>query len=214
MLGLVLLLSFVTAAYAGGSDLVTVKDFPDFAVAGKTLDLTFTVWAPSLEPLTGLHPLVRATYAKGRAVRAIAKASATGEYSAALILPEPGDWVITFDTEYESAATLPPLKVIAPGTPAPTPFSPAARGLRLFIAKGCNACHLRNELGQVYAPDLTGKQFAPAYLKKFLADPSIIPVPKEVCSKDRSLCGSPYAMPNLNLKDAEIEALIAFINLE
>ena len=108
----------------GGWDLVTVKDFPDFVVAGKTLELTFTVWVPSLAPLNGLHPVVRATDPKGSAVRAIAKAgTATGEYTAALVLPEPGEWVIAVDTEYESAATLSPLKVIAPGTAAPNPLA-------------------------------------------------------------------------------------------
>jgi mono/diheme cytochrome c family protein len=210
--GCVALLSLVTVAYAGGGDLVTVKDFPDFAVAGKTLELTFTVWVPSLEPLTGLHPVVHATDAKGRAVRAIAKASTvTGEYTTALILPEPGEWVLALDTEYESAATLPPLKVIAPGTPAPDPFSLTTRGLRLFTAKGCYGCHFHEEVngGRAYGPDLTGKRFAPEYLKNFLVDPSITPVPEMVCS--RSVCGSPYPMPNLNLKDAEIEALVAFI---
>jgi cytochrome c len=208
------LLSLVNVAYAGGWDLVTVKDFPDSAVAGKTLELTFTVWLPSLEPLTGLHPVVRATDAKGRAVRAIAKASAaTGEYTAALILPEPGEWVLAFDTEYESAATLPPLKVIAPGTPAPSPFSLTTRGFRLFTLKGCNGCHLHPEVkeGRLYGPDLTGKRFATEYLRRFLADPSITPAPEAVWSKDQSYSVSPYAMPNLSLKDAEIEALVAFI---
>src|SRR5215472_10543554 len=96
--GCVALPSLVAVADAGGWDLVTVKDFPDFAVAGKTLELTFTVWAPSLKPLTGLHPVVRATYANGPTVRATAKPSAlTGEYTAALILPEVGDWVIALD---------------------------------------------------------------------------------------------------------------------
>ena len=84
--------------------------------------------------------------------------------------------------------------------------------MRLFTAKGCSACHLREEVGRVYGPDLTGKRFAPEYLKKFLVDPSITSVPAGVCSTDRSYCGSPYAMPNTNLKDAEIEALAAFIN--
>jgi hypothetical protein len=37
-------------------------------------------------------------------------------------------------------------------------------------------------------------------------------VPKEVCNKDLSYCESPYAMPSLGLKPAEIEALVAFIN--
>ena len=101
--GCAALLSLVRVAYAGGRDLVTVKDFPDFAVAGKPLELTFTVWVPSLEPLTGLHPVVRAARANGGAVRTVAKVSGAtpGEYTATLLLPEPGDWVIAFDTEYE-----------------------------------------------------------------------------------------------------------------
>jgi hypothetical protein len=212
LVGCVASLSLVTAAYAGGRDLVTVKDFPDFAVAGKTLELTFTVWVPSLERLEGLHPVVRATDAKGRAVRVNASAAA-GEYTAALILPEPGEWVIAVDTEYESAATLPPLKVIAPGIPMPNPLSLTTRGLRLFTLKGCDGCHLHPEIreGRLYGPDLAGKRFATEYLRRFLEDPSIAPAPEEVCSKDRSYCGSPYAMPNLNLTNAEIEALVAFI---
>jgi hypothetical protein len=204
----------ITTAYAGGTDLVTVKDFPDFALAGKTLELTFTVWVSSPEPLYGLHPVVHATDSKGHAVRAEADAgAAAGTYTAAFILPEPGEWVIAFDTEYESAATLPPLKVIAPGTQAPDSFSLTTRGLRLFTSKGCNGCHIHPEVkeSRPYGPDLTGKRFAPDYLKRFLTEPSITPVPEEVCSKDRSFCGSPYAMPNLNLKNSEIEALVAFI---
>jgi len=213
------LLCLATVTHAGGWDIVTLEDFPDFAVAGQPLSLTFKVWAPSLEPLANLQPEINATLCpspcstRGLAAKASVKASAaTGEYTATLILPEPGDWVITIDTEYRGASTLPPLKVVGPGTPALTRVSPAARGERLFTAKGCNACHLREEVGRVYGPDLTGKRFAPEYLKKFLADPSITPVPEEVCSGDRSYCGSPYPMPNLSLKGAEIEALTAFIN--
>jgi hypothetical protein len=214
LLGFVALCSLVSVAYSGGWDLVTVKDFPDFGVAGKPLNLTFTVWVPSLEPLKGLHPVVRATATKGRTVKVIAKASArTGEYTASLILPETDDWVIAFDTEYESAATLPSLKVIAPGEPAPAALSLATRGSRLFTLKGCNGCHLHPEVkgSRLYGPDLTGSRFAVKYLRRFLADPSITPAPEEVCSNDRSYCGSPYAMPNLKLKDHEIEALVAFI---
>jgi hypothetical protein len=207
------MVSLCTVAQAGGWDLVTMKDFPDFAVAGETLQLTFTVWVPSLEPLAGLRPVVRATDAKGRTVRAMAKGSAaTGEYTVALILPAPGDWVIALDTEYEGAAML-PLKVIAPGTAAPTQRSLTARGLRLFTLKGCNGCHLHPDVkeGRPYGPDLTGKRFAAEYLTRFLADPAITPVPEEVCSEDRSFCGSPYPMPNLNLKHNEIDALVAFL---
>jgi hypothetical protein len=154
MLGFVVPLSLVTVAYAGGWDIVTLKDFPDFAGAGKPLNLTFTVWAPSLEPLANVQPSIRATFgtnAKGVVSKArVRAAGATGEYTATLILPEPGDWVITIDTEYPGASTLPPLKVISPGTAAPTRFSPADLGLRLFAVKGCNACHLHEGAGKIY----------------------------------------------------------------
>src|SRR5262249_35160613 len=151
------------------------------------------VWVPSLEPIAGLQPVVRATDAKGRAVRSEAKAtSATGEFTAKLILPEPGDWTIVFDTEYKKAATRPPRKVIATGTSAPNPVSLATRGLRLFTVKGCNGCYLHPDVknGRLYGPDLTGNRFAAGYLTRFLADPSITPTPTEVCSKNQSYCGS------------------------
>jgi hypothetical protein len=212
--GFAALFCLAGVAYADGWDLVTVKDFPDFAVAGKPLNLTFKIWVPSLEPLTGLHPAVRAIRTKAPVIKTIAKSSAApGEYTASLILPEPGDWVIAFDTEYENAATLPPLKVIAPGEPVPGAFSLATRGSRLFTAKGCNGCHLHPDVkdGHLYGPDLTSGQFDVEYLRRFLADPSITLAPAQVCSKDRSYCGSPYEMPDLNLRDVEIEALVAFI---
>ena len=37
LLGFVALFSLVSVAYSGGWDLVTVKDFPDFAATGKSL---------------------------------------------------------------------------------------------------------------------------------------------------------------------------------
>jgi hypothetical protein len=130
-----------------------------------------------------------------------------------LTFPEPGDWVVALDTEYKDAAVLPPIFVVAPESPAPDQLPVAIRGMRLFIAKGCNGCHLHPDVkaGRIYGPDLAGRRFDPKYLRRFLADPSITPVPKKVCAKDESLCGSPYPMPNLNLKAAEIDALVVFL---
>ena len=180
------ILVLASAVRAGGWDIVTVKDFSRLRRGRKAAGPEIHGMGAVAGAAYGLRPVVRATHAKGRAVRAIAKASAaTGEYTAALILPEPGDWVIAFDTEYESAATLPPLKVIAPGTPAPNPFSLATRGFRLFTLKGCNGCHLHPEVneGRLYGPDLAGKRFAMEYLTRFLADPSITPVPKRFVAR-------------------------------
>ena len=107
-LALTVLLCLVIVVYAGGWSLVTVKDFPDFAVAGKPLNLTFTAWVPSLDPLVNLRPEVRATNSEHREIKVKAKAGArAGEYRVTLTLPEPGDWVLTFDTEYRETATMP-----------------------------------------------------------------------------------------------------------
>jgi hypothetical protein len=205
------LLSLVIVASAGGGNLITVKSFPDFAVAGKPLNLTFRVFVPSQDPPGKLQPLVRASSANGAVARVEAKPGAVpGEYRATLSLTEPGDWSIVIDAQ--GTSKLPVLPVIAPGAPEPPPLPLETRGLRLFVSKGCNGCHYRGDEveGSGYGPDLTGRRFAPEYLRKFLADPSITPVPDVVCSRNR--CGSPYEMPNLHLNKAEIAALVAFIN--
>ena len=77
-------------------------------------------------------------------------------------------------------------------------------GRDLFIAKGCMLCHLHNEtngireFGTDMGPDLTNLTASPDYLRLWLKDP--------LAAK------STAKMPNLELSDAEIDALIAFIN--
>jgi len=196
------LLVAAVAAYAGGWATITLHDFPDYAVAGTPLKLTFTVRQHGVSPLTDLKPTVRATTTAGLIARGTAGVGGPrGEYSSSLTLPQPGDWTIIVDSGFlESTVTLPSLKVIATGAPTPAPFALQTRGLRLFSAKGCVGCHTHLEVNPRAGADakmnLTGKRFEHGYLKSFLADPSI-----------RSA-----EMPNLNLKPQEIEALAAFIN--
>jgi len=143
MLPLLALLAAVTAAYAGGWAIITLNDLPDYAVAGKPLNLTFAVRQHGVTLLSGLQPSVRARNATGLTVKtAVVRTGKPGEYSAALTLPQPGDWTIAIDSGFNSSATtLPILKVISPESPLPTPFSPNTRGARLFAAKGCVGCH-------------------------------------------------------------------------
>jgi mono/diheme cytochrome c family protein len=191
----------VTGLYAGGWAIVTLTEFPDHATAGKPLNLSFAVRQHGVTLLSGLHPAIRATNGTGAVVDSGAKATRTpGEYSAALTLPEPGEWKITIASGFmDNAITLPTLKVTADGSPAPVAFSPATRGLRLFTAKGCVGCHRHIEVNPERTGDpkfdLTSKRFSPAYLKKFLKDPSI----------------KTTNMPNLKLTDQEIDALAAFL---
>lgn len=78
-------------------------------------------------------------------------------------------------------------------------------GRRLFIAKGCITCHFNSKAAtsgyvtiDMGAPDLTEFSASPEVLRLRLKDPSSVKSDTE--------------MPNLDLSEAEIEALIAFIN--
>lgn len=79
----------------------------------------------------------------------------------------------------------------------------AERGADLFVAKGCVTCHQHNgikassRLSVNIGPNLTNFSATPDYLKIWLHDPATI--------KPQTL------MPNLNLSETEIEALIAFL---
>jgi len=79
-------------------------------------------------------------------------------------------------------------------------------GRQLFIAKGCVTCHTNTKIPR----DMTGSITLDmgSNLSKFSANAEIL----RLRLKDPSSVKSDTKMPNLNLSDAEIEALIAFIN--
>jgi cytochrome c2 len=82
------------------------------------------------------------------------------------------------------------------------PVSDATYGRALFVAKGCPACHIHASFsnsvpGPLIGPALTNYEAAPDFLRQWLQNPQAI---------------RPNAqMPNPNLSDHEIEALIAFL---
>ncbi|MCQ3938306.1 MAG: hypothetical protein DPW18_14840 [Chloroflexi bacterium] len=84
-------------------------------------------------------------------------------------------------------------------------ISQAEFGRRLFIAKGCITCHLNDKAQardsvhiEMGAPNLTSFSASEEVLRLRLKDPASV--------------NSNTKMPDLNLSEAEIEALIAFIN--
>jgi len=79
-------------------------------------------------------------------------------------------------------------------------------GRQLFIAKGCVTCHINTKIPR----DMTGSiTFGMgSNLSNFSANAEVL----RLRLKDPSSVKSDTQMPNLNLSDAEIEALIAFIN--
>jgi mono/diheme cytochrome c family protein len=196
------LLALTSVVFGGGWAIITLDDFPDFAIAGRPLNLTFTVRQHGVTPIDGLKPTLRATTTTGREVKVGAAAGKSrGEYTAALTLPQPGEWTISIANAFNAVeTTFPTMKVVASVAPPPAAYAPATRGHRLFTAKGCIGCHRHIEVNPGFQTDsrldLTARRFNHDYLLGFLADPSI----------------KTQDMPNLKLSKNEIEALAAFIN--
>jgi mono/diheme cytochrome c family protein len=80
-------------------------------------------------------------------------------------------------------------------------------GAQLFVAKGCITCHTNAKVPNSY-DYLTINPEGATNLTNFSASPEIL----RIRLKDPSAAKSNTQMPNLGLSDAEIEALIAFIN--
>jgi mono/diheme cytochrome c family protein len=204
--GLLLLAAF--ARHVGGWAVISVQDLPDYAVAGQPITLTYAVRQHGVELLSGLKGSVVATSGSAK-VNVDAKGTEKlGHYAATLTLPNAGEWKLSIESGFRtSKLSSIPMRVVVAGGPAAPTLAPEEKGRRLFVAKGCVTCHTHSdskaEIGNG-APELTGKKFAPSYLAEFLANPSIKPPAR----KDA------WIMPNLQLKQREIAALVAFINSE
>jgi mono/diheme cytochrome c family protein len=203
-------LVLVAAVHAGGWAIVTVRDLPEYAIAGEPLQLTFMVRQHGMSPVGGLAPDVAAKSGAETVKASAVRTKKTGEYRATLVLPRPGNWTIHVDTIEWNDATLPELTVIARGGSAPAPLSKPALGERLFVSKGCIGCHIHREVPARnlvdVGPDLTGKRFPDKYLTSLLADP------QATLRRDSEPEGGD--MPDLGLTKSEIAALAAFINRE
>lgn len=107
------------------------------------------------------------------------------------------------------------LSFAMPGQAAPTASAPViasdsapeAMGRALFLAKGCVMCHAHTEFTEVrkafgdfnIGPDLSRVPHTAEYLHTWLKDPQAVKPTAE--------------MPNLELKETEIEALVAFLKI-
>jgi mono/diheme cytochrome c family protein len=190
---------------AGGWAVVTLKDVPEYMVAGKSVPLTYAVRQHGVHLTPGLSGWIEARSAQGGVVKALAApAGDTGYYLATLALPA-GDWTLTVNSGFMNSQSGPVvMRVIASGDQVAT-ISAAERGKVLFAAKGCVTCHTHTGVSSRtgFAPDLSSPRFAAAYLTTFLANPSI---------KSPSQPG--LTMPNLELTHGEIGALVAFLSVE
>src|SRR5205807_8660947 len=65
LFSLLALFALATKLSAGGCAIITLNDFPDYAIAGKPINLTFAVRQHGQTLLGGLRPTIRATTAGG-----------------------------------------------------------------------------------------------------------------------------------------------------
>lgn len=211
-----------TAAYAsmGGWAVVSVAKIPDAWIAGKPLQLTWQVRAHGVSRLDGLRPTLEARSGSRRVTGTTWAFDEDGQkgYRGHITFPEPGEWQVTIHSGFgPSKAVLIPWNVVDSVRPVRgtvedhlrtigvEPLPESERGRRMFAALGCVTCHVHRAVGIAgvandFGPDLTDRTFEAEYLARFLADPSIKP----------STNGK--RMPNLALRQKDIEPLIAFIN--
>lgn len=207
VVGVVLAASTIAAARMGGWAVVSVRNAPDHFIVDKPVTLEFIVRQHGGTPLDGLSPSVKAwkgiRWVNGKVV----PTPAAGVYRATLTIPSTGEWTVSIASGFGPAkGRMLAKRAIAPDERAPA-ITQVERGRQTFASAGCATCHYHNAVGLKpvwdFAPDLTDKRFAPDYLAKYLADPTIKPKPPNGAQ-----------MPNPGLAQTEIASLIAFINDE
>jgi hypothetical protein len=212
MMGLIKPGAAIVAAVAagtamGGWAVVTVKDLPDYFVAGQQYRIEFQVRQHGMNLLGGLEPrLIVSTkepgWLRGAAERGAIAATAAGEgtYAATFTAPAADQVFLVIKNGFGGELRLYPQPVVAAGARGPA-TTPVDRGQVLFVAKGCNTCHANTNLrdrpdNRTFgdAPALGGRRFDQQYLVAKITRP-----------------GS-ERMPDLGLREAEVQALAAFLN--
>jgi hypothetical protein len=211
-----------SAAFArlGGWAVVSVSKIPDAWIAGKPLQLSWKVRQHGVMRLGDLHPTLEAR-SGARRIRGTTWAfGEDGEqgYRGRITFPDTGEWQVTIRSGFGAGKLeLLPWRVVdstraVRGTVEEhlkaigvKEQSEVEQGRRMFVALGCVTCHVHravNIRGEVadFGPDLTDRRFPPAYLQRYLLDPSIKPPTNG------------KQMPNLGLREKDILPVIAFIN--
>jgi mono/diheme cytochrome c family protein len=196
----------------GGWAVVTVKDLPEYLVAGQQYTLEFQVRQHGREPLGDPHPRLVISTSERRlaglisgkdelSVPAVARPGA-GTYAVTFTAPAAERVFLTIKSGFgNSQLRLYPQRVIAAGASRPT-VAGAERGQLLFVAKGCVTCHSNTDLAErpdnqtlTVGPELGGRRLTRDYVIQKLKSPS-------------------QNMPDLGLSEAEVTALAAFLTGE
>ena len=181
----------------GGWAVVTVKDLPEYFVAGQQYTIEFQVRQHGRTLLSGLRPQLVMNEVT---IPAVARSS-EGTYAVTFTAPAPGQLTLTIRSGFGNTELhLYPETVVAAGTSRPA-IAPHERGQMLFVAKGCNTCHSNidlvnrpdNQAALTVGPELGGRHLAREFVMQKVKNPAS------------------QVMPDLGLSDAEASAIAAFL---
>src|SRR2546422_4141471 len=187
----------------GGWAVVTVKDVPEYFVAGQQYTIEFQVRQHGRTLLNDLHPsLVISTSDRrlGATVPAVARPS-DGTYAVTFTAPNAERVFLTIKSGFmNTQLRLYPQPVVAAGGSRPVTTA-GERGQILFVAKGCNTCHSNIDLSArpdnqsiTAGPELGGRHLAREYVMQKIKGPAS------------------QIIPDLGLSDAEANAIAAFLS--
>lgn len=200
----------VSAFAFGGWAVITLDDLPSHFTVGQPVTLSFVVRQHGVTPMNDVKPTIEARLGNmvtGTTIQVPAtRAGRAGQYTAAFTVPKTGEWRVTVKSGFgNSNITLDPIQAVDAGKTVAM-IADAERGKQLFVAKGCITCHVNDRVeakGIVsdIGPNLSDKQYDPAYLAMWLKNPKI-----------RPRTNPNNEMPDLRLSDREVAALTAFVN--
>ncbi len=200
---------------AGGWAVITIANPPESLEAGQTYRLEYSVRQHGRDLLTGLKGSVDIQAMDGSRTSSPTTAGAkAGTYSATFKVPDADRVNLKIISGFSGGGwgdlTVSSIPVVRSGRDQPT-FTMAERGRKLFVAKGCGACHVNgdvpeyaqaNRVLEKVGPELTGRKLEASYVRQRLINPSSLPAIGDAIVR----------MPNLELASNEVDALVAMLS--
>lgn len=198
----------------GGWAVTTVHDLPTHLVVGQQTTVTFSVRQHGQNLISGLEPvlIVRSAdagfFSRGTRIDARSTARA-GIYTAAYTPSEVGDVVLTIDNGWPQKLELRPMPVLAAGATPPRAVG-ADRGRALFVAAGCNTCHVKADDAVLLdaedviavGPAFTGRTWPVDLIVRKVTDPNSVAAPASGASR----------MPRLEVSAENAALIAAYLN--
>ena len=192
---------------AGGWATAVLNELPEFAVRNEPVTVTFAIKQHDIRPLKALSIRISASnITTGENRDFVVRELRDGLYASELNFPSPGTWDWEIKTGWPGPSAMPRIEVIEPSEVWTQEITSYQKGASVFVAKGCITCHnntriqLDNAISLQIGLDLTHYRASPNFLRQWLKDPrSVRPT---------------STMPDQNLNQVDIDALVAFFGVD